>query len=155
MSVDCQFDIDARLIESDGETVLRSFHDHDNGVHIQRPLGQPRFGPVRSRSTWRSAQGDVPYGIPRRDTGILPVNLLITGDTWPQVEARLEAIEADLWAENDYFIETELEGVIRRYITDVPSYDTADVSPADMRNCRLTLQMRFIVQPLPVTTIPV
>ena len=155
MSVECPLDTQVRLVASDGTTVVREFHDHAAGLHVMSPLVLPMFGAIRSRSTWRSAQGDVPYGKPRRGTGVLPVNLLLEGSSWPQFRARLAALEADLWAEDDYFVEVEIEGVVDRYVTDVPSYDTPELTPSDIARGELEFQLRFVVQPLPVTTIPV
>lgn len=152
MSLNCQFDIGARIVSSFGTTV-RELHDHDGGIHLQVPIGQPRFGPLRSRSRWRHAKGDIPFGFITRDTGLLTLPVLITGDSWAQVEARAEALEADLWAEPDYFVETEIEGVTRRYITDVPSYEGSDITPMDLANWRMEFPLRFIVQPDPTTTV--
>lgn len=149
------FDIGARIIASDGTTVVREFHDHAAGIDLQRPITLPRFAGRRARTEWMHSEGDVAYGPITKGTGILVLNVLVTAATWAAAEATWDAIEADLWAEPDYFIEVEIEGVTRRYITDVPTFEASDVSSIELANKRMTYQLRFICQPGPVTTITI
>lgn len=147
-------DVGARIIASNGTTVVRDFHDHAGGVDVLSPITYPRFDPRRARTEWMHAEGDVAYGVVTRGTGVLVLNILVEAETWAGVETTWEAIEADLFAEPDYFVEVELEGVTRRYRTDIPSFGEAtDVTPQDVKGTALAYQLRFIVQPNPTTTI--
>lgn len=147
-------EIAARIVASDGTTVVRELQDPAAGVELLAPLGRPRFQPSRARTKWMRSKGDVPYGPVTPDVGVLPVTLLITGASWAAVETLWGAIEADLWAETDYYIETVVEGVTRRYWTDVPSYeDDGIVQPDNVARFEMETRLRFTVQPDPATSI--
>lgn len=149
------FSIGARLIASDGTTVVRDFHDHAAGVDILGPLVLPRFPARRTRiSEWRGSHGDFPIGRPSKGPGEFVLSLLLTpGPAWPSVEVLYSAIEADLWAEDDFFLELDLEGVAYRYRTEVPVADDTLVTALELSEASMECSFTFICQPNPTVTV--
>lgn len=147
------FAIGARLIASDGVTPVRNFHDHAAGVDLLGPILLPRFPARRGRIEWLGSHGDFGIGTPTRAPGQFVLPLLLTGATWGAIEALYAAIDADLWAEDEFYLELTLEGVTYLYRTEVPIADDLTVGAQELGESSGEARFTFICQPNPTVNI--
>lgn len=150
MTVVCDFDVHLRIVASNGTTVLGDLNDQAAGLALVRGIERPEGALEWERYTSPRAKGDFTQGAPRDAAGDLVVGVLVTGDTWGQMETRWATAAGWLNAEWHYFVELVEDGVTTRWHTDRPPFSRLSY---DRANNRSVYQVRFHVQPNPVVTI--
>lgn len=150
MTTSCDFSVAARIVASDGVTVLADLNDTVNGlsvITIQEPDESVRD--IRTDSpfvdgTFRVASAD--------DDGFLVVVVDVDGTTWGQCATRWQAVRAAYRAEVSFYVETAIEGVTTTWLTERPDVSPAGLEATSLVLKRQTYSMRFRVQPNPTVT---
>lgn len=151
MSVTCDFDVAVRIVAADGTTVSANLNDPTNGlsvVSVQEPedsVRDIRVTAPRVDGSFRVAEAD--------DDGSLVVVVDVDGTSWGQVETRWQAVRTAYRAESSFFVETEIEGVTKRWRTERPDVSFAGIESASLVSKIQTYSLRFRVQPNPTVTI--
>lgn len=150
MSDVCDFSIAVRVIDSSGTTLV-DLNDHTRGLYVMRPIVPPSFSirDIRVDSTRVDGSFRVAEAL---GDGYLPLRLTIRGATWAEVEQRWDSVYAVLMAESNFFVETEIEGVVRRYRTERPDSEPGDVETVALLNKRMEMRVIFRVQPNPTVS---
>lgn len=150
MSTTCDFAVAVRIVAADGTTVRANLNDPAAGLSVLT-VQEPEDNQRDIRVT--AARVDGSFRVAAADAdGVLVVLLDVDGTTWAQVETRWQAIRAAYRAEPMFFLETEVEGVTKRWRTERP-----DVAPGVSDSSSLVLKrqgyaLRFRVQPNPTIT---
>ena len=151
MTTTCDFDVAVRIIAANGSTVRTDLNNPPNGLSVlsvQEPedaVRSIRMTSPRVDGSFRVAEAD--------GDGFLVVVLDVDGSTWGQVETRWQSVRAAYRAESDFYIETEIEGVTKRWRTERPDVTPAGTESASLVMKRQTYTLRFLVQPNPAVTI--
>lgn len=150
MSVPCDFTVHVRIVGVDGSTVRADLNAPDAGLSVasvQEPeetVRDLRVTAPRVDGSFSVASVD--------DDGFLVVIVDVDGVSWAQVEQRWQAIRSAYRAEPAFFVETEIEGVVKRYRTERPSVSIAGVESSSLVLKRQTYSIRFRVQPNPTVS---
>lgn len=143
----CDFAVAVRIVAANGTTVRANLNDVNAGLSVltaQEPdetVREIRTTAPRVDGSYRVAEAD--------DDGFLVVVVDVDGDSWGQVETRWQAIRAAYRAEPSFYVETEIEGVTKRWRTERPDVSFAGLESASLVMKRQTYSLRFRVQPNP------
>lgn len=147
----CDFAVAVRIVAADGTTVRANLNDPPNGLSVltaQEPeetVRDIRVTAPRVDGSFRVAEADA--------DGSLVIVVDVDGSSWGQVETRWQAVRAACRAERSFFVETEIEGVTKRWRTERPDVSFAGLESASLVAKRQTYSMRFRVQPNPTVTV--
>ena len=147
----CDFDVAVRIVAADGTTVRTNLNNPPSGLSVmsvQEPedaVRDTRVSAPRVDGSFRVAEAD--------GDGFLVVVVDVDGATWAQVETRWQAIRTAYRAESYFFIETDIEGVAKRWRTERPDVIPAGSESSSLVLKRQTYTLRFRVQPNPSVTV--
>jgi hypothetical protein len=150
MSVTCDFDVAVRIVGSDGTTVRADLNDPNNGlsvVSVQEPeetVRSIRTTAPRVDGSYRVAEAE--------DDGFLVVVVDVDGTTWAQCETRWQAVRTAYRTEWDFYVETEIEGVTKRWRTERPDVAPVGIESASLVSKIQSYSLRFRVQPNPTVS---
>lgn len=148
----CQFDVAARILDLDTETEVLDFNDHTLNLHVQDWL-PPEETWRKRRTDPDNVDGAFPY------TRKLTANALILSvhvhddTTWDAAEANWEVARAAYGAAEFFWLETQVQGVTRRYLAESPDVTPEGITAQTIASRWLTYVLRFPVQPNPTVTI--
>ena len=151
MSVVCDFDVAVRIVAADGVTVRSNLNDVANGLSILS-VQEPEDAVRTIRVTAPRVDGSFPVAY-ADDSGFLVVIIDVEGTTWAQVETRFQAVRTAYRTEFYFFVETEVEGVTKRWRTERPDVVPSITESVSLVSKSQTYSIRFPVQPNPDVTI--
>lgn len=152
MSAACDYSVSVRIVASDGVTVVKEFNDRANGLTVET-FQEPEENAEKARTSAPRVDGD--FTLYESDAaGELMVVIRVEGDTWGQVVGRWQECRTAYRAESDYYLETEVEGVTTRYLTERPDrVESAGMESVNLYAKRQTYVVHWHVQPNPTVTI--
>lgn len=151
MSHECEFPTEVRLIEVGSLDPIVDFHDPDNGVDVAGKLLPPVTNQRQGRLKVARVRGSFPVGPRVEDDGSFVIPVLVFGSSWPVTEQRFLDLYDAIRSADEFYIETVLSGVTRRWFCDAP----VDIEPveSDRGNNRQRYDLVFLVQPNPTVVI--
>ena len=153
MSDPCDFDIAVRIIGSDGTTVRADLNDHAAGLEVAQPIALPDEN-VRDAVRVSAARVDGDFRVAwAMDAATLPIRVTVTGSSWAQVESRWQVVRTAYKAEDDFYLELEMQGVTYRWRTERPNVQPEEIGTAELGGNFTTYLTAWRVQPNPSVTI--
>lgn len=151
MSHVCDYPTAVKLRQVNTLNLIVDLHDPDNGFDIGGKLQPPVTNQRQGRRKSARVRGSYAVGPRIDDDATYVVPVLLLGDSWPEVEQRFIDLYDALRANDIFYLETELSGVRKRWLSDAP----VDIEPVamDRKNNRQRYDLVFLVQPNPTVTI--
>lgn len=87
------------------------------------------------------------------EDGFVGVGMRVEGSSWAQCTSRWQAVRTAYRADDEFYLETEIEGVTTRYFAERPAVSPAGLDGSTVATLRQWYQLRFRVQPNPSVTI--
>lgn len=144
VSVIPMFDVDLRIVASDGSTLVYAF-----GTKVVS-ISEPGDATDKVRVDAPRVDGDAT--VAEKDTaGDLTAIVVFEGASWPAVETAYQAARTAWRSESRYYLDVVRQGVTKRYRADRPDAVTPD--RPDLGNNRQTYSIRWHVQPNPTVSI--
>ena len=144
------FDVSVRILSSAGVELI-DLNDRAIGLKVESVQElEESYREVRStapRVPGSSLHASV------LDDGYLVVFVHVKGTSWAQCTARWEAVRAAYRAEPQFLLETEVEGVTKRWQAERPNVADAGIDSSRLVVKSQTYQLRFRVQPDPTVSI--
>ena len=150
MTTTCDFDVAVRIVAADGSTIRADLNDPPNGLSVmsvQEPeetVRDIRTTAPRVDGSYRVAEAE--------DDGFLVVIVDVDGTTWAQCNTRWQSVRTAYRAEWDFYVETEIEGVTKRWRTERPDVAPTGLDSSSLVVKRQTYSLRFRVQPNPTVS---
>lgn len=149
----CEFSLEARILSSDGTTVLHELEDEANGFIVLDEIGEPEWDEETGRVRSPYMHGSAPSRLATIIDGTLPVRVAVSGSTWPVMMGRFEALRTAWKAEPSFYFEHVAQGVTTRYRAERETFAAAPITPAAMAANEREVVLVFRVQPNPVVTV--
>ena len=150
MTTTCDFDVAVRIVAADGTTVRANLNDPPNGLSVMS-VQEPEETARTLRTSAPRVDGSYRVAEAEED-GFLVVIVDVDGSTWAQCSTRWEAVRAAYRAEWDFYVETEIEGVTKRWRTERPDVAPTGSDSSSLVLKRQTYSLRFRVQPNPTVS---
>ncbi len=150
MSTVCDFEVEVRIVGSDGSTVRANLNDPPAGLSVlsvQEPeetVRDIRTTAPRVDGSYRVAEAE--------DDGFLVVLVDVDGATWVECSTRWEAVRTAYRTEWDFYVETVIEGVTKRWRTERPNVAPVGLDSTSLVTKRQSYSLRFRVQPNPTVS---
>lgn len=145
------FSVAVRIIGNDASTEYADLNDTANGLAVET-LQQPDDAVRAVVVDSEYVDGD--YAVAEADAaGTLVVVLTVEGSTWGQVETRWQAVRTAYRTDANFYIETAVEGVTKRWATRRPDVSPGGTDASNLMGKAQTFVLRFPVQPNPTVTV--